>query len=76
MASMDLHPKGQLAHTRFRPNDSGSDKITETTSQSIDAIEKNEDFTAYVIDPIEEKRLLRKLDWSLLPMFTATCEIS
>ena len=29
-----------------------------------------------VIDPVAEARLLRKLDWILLPMFTAICAYS
>ncbi len=29
----------------------------------------------YVIDPDAEKRLLKKLDWILLPMFTVICEL-
>jgi hypothetical protein len=27
------------------------------------------------IDPVAEARLLRKLDWILLPMFTAICKL-
>ena len=34
----------------------------------------SEDTSLVDIDPVEEKKLLRKLDLILLPLFTAICE--
>ena len=39
-------------------------------------IEDATESLAAQIDPLAEKRLLRKLDWVFMPMFTAICERS
>ncbi|KAG2018768.1 high-affinity nicotinic acid transporter [Coprinopsis cinerea AmutBmut pab1-1] len=43
-------------------------EVIEDVTNSPSKFDSDDD---YIIDPIEEKKLLRKLDWILLPMFTA-----
>ncbi|TFK23380.1 MFS general substrate transporter [Coprinopsis marcescibilis] len=53
-----------------------SEKSLELDDKVESVREEDGETQHYVIDPEAEKRLLRKTDWVLLPMFTAICETS
>lgn len=44
-----------------------------TNDQLSDTKELSEDSTSVQIDPEAERKLLRKLDFTLLPLFTLIC---
>jgi len=60
----------KTAPTRFpiqsQDDDGDLAKIGETSSHATG--------NSYEIDPLAERRLLRKFDWYLLPLFTLLCE--
>jgi hypothetical protein len=54
---------------------SHSEKVVEE-QHSLDAHDSKESHNGdkVLIDPEAERKLLRKLDWTLLPLFTLICE--
>jgi hypothetical protein len=60
-----------LSRSGKRESEADAEKV-EVTLKSSEAL--SGDAVSLDIDPVEEKKLLRKLDFILLPLFTAICE--
>jgi hypothetical protein len=60
-----------MSEEKIQPsNDAPLDSGASPPKSSMDS---NDMDKTELIDPILEKKLLRKLDWSLLPLFTLIC---
>lgn len=74
MFSQTPHPSGYLlrmSKEKIQPSSDAPDSGASPPKSSIDSDEMDR---AELIDPILEKKLLRKLDFSMLPLFTLICE--
>jgi hypothetical protein len=64
--SLSCHPISHLA------SDMMDEKFKDTAQTDVQ-LESKEGWSENKIDPIAEKRLVRKLDWILLPLSTFAC---
>ena len=48
---------------------------SQAKAQEDGSAQPDADLQGIGIDPIAEKKLLRKLDWTLIPMFTIICAL-